>query len=161
MDNFNKEVLGFIEAANKYQLKMILVGGSAVNYYGYKRHSADVDFWIKISDDNLSSLKKVLNDIGYKVDELPDPVKNKEQNISLKISPELEIELLTSFNPGKSFDQAFQESELYQIEGKLLLRWNIISIEDLISSKISTGRIKDKNDIEVLQEILRLRKNNS
>lgn len=160
MDNFNNEVLRFIEAANKYHLKMLLVGGSAVNYYGYKRHSADVDFWIKISDDNLGSLKRVLNDIGYKVEELPATIKNKQQNISLKISPELEIELLTSFDPGKSFDEAFRESELYQIEGNDLLKWNIISLEDLISSKISTNRTKDRNDIEVLQEILRLKKGN-
>lgn len=139
---------------------MLLVGGSAVNYYGYKRHSADVDFWIKISDDNLGSLKRVLNDIGYKVEELPDTIKNKQQNISLKISPELEIELLTSFDPGKSFDEAFRKSELYQIEGNDLLKWNIISLEDLISSKISTNRTKDRNDIEVLQEILRLKKGN-
>jgi glutathione synthase/RimK-type ligase-like ATP-grasp enzyme len=44
MDKFNLEVLGFIEAANRHRLRMLLVGGSAVNYYGYKQHSTNVDF---------------------------------------------------------------------------------------------------------------------
>ena len=39
-DNIEK----FIELANKYNVRMILVGGSTVNFHDYQRHSADVDF---------------------------------------------------------------------------------------------------------------------
>jgi hypothetical protein len=96
--------------------------------------------------------------VGYNIDKLPTTIKDKQQNISLKISPELEIELLTKFDTGKSFDEAFNDSELFKIEGNELQKWNIISIEDLISSKISTGCNRDKNDVDVLQEISRLKR---
>jgi hypothetical protein len=32
---------------------MILVGGGAVNFHGFQRHSADIDFWIDVSEENL------------------------------------------------------------------------------------------------------------
>ncbi len=36
---FHKEVEQFIHAANKNNLRMLMVGGIAVNYYGYKRQN--------------------------------------------------------------------------------------------------------------------------
>lgn len=44
VENFPNRVERFIKAANRHGLKMILVGGGAVNFYGYQRHSADLDF---------------------------------------------------------------------------------------------------------------------
>lgn len=41
---FNSDVNHFIFLANKNEVRMLLVGGGAVNLYGYQRHSADVDF---------------------------------------------------------------------------------------------------------------------
>ena len=41
---FDKELESFITYANKNCVKMIMVGGGAVNFHGYQRHSADVDF---------------------------------------------------------------------------------------------------------------------
>ncbi len=97
--NFNTDVYRFIDACNKYDVKMLLVGGSAVNYYGYKRHSADIDFWIENTSKNLGNILKALNYIGYKLDSFPDDVVSGNQNISLKFSPELEIELIPFICP--------------------------------------------------------------
>lgn len=151
--NFNTDVYNFIEACSSFGVRMILVGGSAVNYYGYKRHSADIDFWIDNSPANLSNLIKALNKLGYEFDKFPDKVIKGQQNISLKFSPDLEIELITRFNPGKSFDEAFAESVEFFAEGQKLYKWNIISYEDLISSKIKSGRPKDFLDVQELQRI--------
>ena len=151
--NFNTDVYRFIDACNKYDVKMLLVGGSAVNYYGYKRHSADIDFWIENTSKNLGNILKALNYIGYKLDSFPDDVVSGNQNISLKFSPELEIELITSFNPGKSFNVAFSESVEFIAEAQKLYKWNIISYEDLINSKIKSGRPKDLLDVKELQRI--------
>jgi hypothetical protein len=134
---------------------MLLVGGSAVNYYGYKRHSADIDFWIDPSTENLEKLLKALISTGYSLDHFPEKVLRGEQNISLKFSPELEVELITRFNPGKSFDEAFQESVEFVAHDQNLLKWNIISYESLIDSKIKSGRPKDLLDIRELQRIKR------
>jgi len=153
--NFNTEVYEFIQACTTNNVKMIMVGGSAVNYYGYKRHSADIDFWIDNSFQNLENLRQTLNNIGYKLEKFPNEVMSGNQNISLKFSPELEIELITRFNPGCSFEQAFDKSIEYNVKGQKIMKWNIISFEDLINSKIKAGRAKDLLDIKELQRIIR------
>ena len=102
--NFEEDVWMFISLAQKYQVRMLMVGGGAVNFYGYQRHSADVDFWIDTTPSNLLALRNALNELGYEFDDFPEDVKNGQQNISIKISPVIDIELITSFNPGRSFD---------------------------------------------------------
>lgn len=34
----------FIKLSNKHKVRMLMVGGGAVNFHGYQRHSADVAF---------------------------------------------------------------------------------------------------------------------
>ena len=151
--NFNDEVYQLIDTCNKHGVKMLLVGGSAVNYYGYKRHSADIDFWVDSSLKNLENLLKALKHIGYLFDQFPDEVVAGNQNISLKFSPDLEVELITRFNPGKTFDEAFDESVAFIAEGQKLLKWNIISYDSLINSKLKSARPKDLLDVKELQRI--------
>jgi len=156
--NFNQEVYDFIEACVRNHVKMILVGGNAVNYYGYKRHSADIDFWIENALPNLKNLLLALQDLGYEVADFPQEVKNGDQNISLKFSPDLEVELITRFNPGKSFEQAFSESVEFIVAGQKFLKWNILSFDDLILSKIKSGRPKDLLDVQELNRIRKIKK---
>jgi len=154
LENFPDRVKTFIECASKNNLEMILVGGGAVNFHGYQRHSADIDFWINVTSDNMHNLLKTLQDAGYDIHEIPEPVQKKEQNISLKISPVFELELITRFNPGKSFEEAFSDSETVEKDG---LKYHVINFNDLVQSKISSPRPKDKLDVEELQRI-RLKK---
>lgn len=41
---FDEEVLGFLRAADEHEVRLLMVGGGAVNFHGYQRHSADIDF---------------------------------------------------------------------------------------------------------------------
>lgn len=147
---FSDKIESFIKAANKHALNMILVGGGAVNFHGYQRHSADLDFWIDISEDNLQKLLLVLNDLDYQIEDLPEKVVQGEQNISIKISPVFDLELITKFNPGKTFTEVLNNCETVSKDG---ISYNVLSFEDLISSKITSERIKDKMDIAELQRI--------
>ncbi len=131
-----------------------MVGGGAVNFHGYQRHSADVDFWIDTREENFKKLVRVFKDIGYEIDDFPLAVKNRQQNISVKFSPqELNLELITNFSVNKPFDQAYQEAEVATIKGKPLLKWYVLSFDDLITSKVKSRRPKDLLDIQELQKI--------
>ncbi|MFA5588139.1 MAG: hypothetical protein WC987_05160, partial [Mariniphaga sp.] len=94
LENFPDRVKEFIACATKNQLEMLLVGGGAVNFYGYQRHSADIDFWVNSTSENLQRLLKTLQDLGYNIQSLPQTIFEGEQNISLKISPVFELELI-------------------------------------------------------------------
>lgn len=145
---------GFIIEANKHKVRMIMVGGGAVNFHGYQRHSADVYFWIDTEPENLKKLVKTFQSLGYDIEDFPDSVKNEEQNISIKFSPvDLNLELITKFSINKSFDQAYEEAEKIIINKKSLLGWRVLSYESLITSKIKAGRPKDLLDVRELQRI--------
>jgi len=152
MMKWGENIQKFIKLANKHQVKMIMIGGGAVNFHGYQRHSADVDFWIDVNEDNMNKLKVVFSEMGYKIDQFPKEVLAKKQNISIKFSPyDLDLELITRFSINKTFEQAYLESEEESIKGEKLLKWKVLSFEDLITSKAKSTRPKDLLDIQQLK----------
>ena len=154
LQKWEENINQFIFTANKHNVRMLMVGGGAVNFHGYQRHSADVDFWIETTDENFKKLVAVFNEMGYEIDDFPENVKKQEQNISVKFSPvDLDLELITKFSVNKTFAEAFESSEEVQVNDNLFLKWNVLSLEDLIISKIKANRPKDLLDIQQLLEI--------
>ncbi|MBE7443027.1 MAG: nucleotidyltransferase [Flavobacteriales bacterium] len=153
-NNWEDKIDSFIELSNKYNVRMIMVGGGAVNFHGYQRHSADVDFWIDTSEDNMNNLVRVFQDLGYEIKDFPDEVKAQKQNISVKFSPiDLDLELITKFSVNKTFNEAYNEAEEQIIKGSRVLKWKVLSFDDLITSKIKSGRYKDLLDVQQLKEL--------
>jgi len=151
---WEENIDNFVALANKHNVRMLMVGGGAVNFHGYQRHSADVDFWIETTDENFKKLVSVFQEMGYEITDFPIAVKKQEQNISVKFSPiDLNLELITNFSVNKSFEEAYNDSETVEVNDKLFLRWNVLSLEDLITSKVKAGRPKDLLDIQQLREI--------
>lgn len=151
---WEENIDSFVSLANKHQVRMLMVGGGAVNFHGYQRHSADVDFWIETTAENFKKLVIVFNEMGFEIEDFPLAVKQQEQNISVKFSPlDLDLELITNFSVNKSFSEAYNDSEVSEVNDNKFLRFNIISLEDLISSKIKANRPKDLLDIQQLREI--------
>jgi len=154
MKPWEENIDEFITTANKNYVRMLMVGGNAVNFHGYNRHSADVDFWIESTEENFKRLIATFNEMGYEIEDFPESVKNQKQNISIKFSPiDLNLELITNFSVNKSFEQAYNDSEKVVINEKNFLRWNVLSFEDLITSKIKANRPKDLLDVQQLREI--------
>ncbi len=159
VNHWEDKIDSFIELSDKHNVRMIMVGGGAVNFHGYQRHSADVDFWIETTDINFKKLVKVFNEMGYEINDFPTDVKKQLQNISVKFSPiDLNLELITKFSSNKSFEEAYKNSETVEIKGQRILRWRVLSYDDLIDSKIIAQRPKDLLDIQQLQEINKGRK---
>lgn len=146
----------FLRLANKHRVRMLLIGGGAVNFHGYQRHSAGVDFWLDMNRENLQKLLTVFQEMSYDIIDFPDSEKKQQKNIYIKFSPaDLNVELITNFNINKSFEEAYKDSETAEIGGEKVIRYQVISLEDLITSKIKSGRNKDLLDILELK-----RKNN-
>ena len=160
--NWDNEILSFIELSSRNNVRMIMVGGGAVNLHGYQRHSADVDFWIDTTEENFKNLVIVFNEMGYEITDFPDDVKQQLQNISVKFSPSnIDLELITKFSSDITFEGAYNRSTVAVVEGKNFLQWNVLSYEDLIDSKIKARRPKDLLDISQLQKIKEEQKNNT
>ncbi len=151
MTPFGEEISGFLREAHKQGLRVLLVGGGAVNFHGYQRHSHDIDLWVDASRENFEKLLSVLRSLGFQLEQLPEAVLRQEQNISIKISPEMEIELITRFNPGKTFDEAWARSESTALAGKPVAIYRVLGYDDLIASKLRSSRPKDLLDIQELK----------
>jgi len=154
INNWDKNITKFILLAHKEHVRMLMVGGGAVNFHGYQRHSADVDFWIETSTENFSKLVSVFQQMDYDIDDFPEDVKKQLQNISVKFSPvSLDLELITNFSVNKSFEEAYASSVVATSPLNPELNWRVLNLEDLITSKIKAGRPKDLLDIQTLKEI--------
>ena len=146
----------FITVAYQEGLRMLMVGGGAVNWHGYRRHSADVDFWIETTAENLRVLLKVLQRIDLAVEELPPAIQQQQQNVSLKFSPyDLDVELITRFSVNRSFEEAYADRIIVDMDDDPDYKWSVLSYDDLVTSKLKAGRPKDLLDI---QELKRIRK---
>lgn len=153
--NWGIEIKDFLLACQEEKVEMILIGGGAVNFHGYQRHSADLDFWINPTKQNFRALTTALQSLGYDIEELPEKVLKGQQNVSIKFSPEnsLGLELITAFSLSKDFNTVLNDSEIGQVLGEPVVRYRILSLDDLIESKIRSGRPKDLLDIQELQKL--------
>lgn len=153
INNWQNNIKQFLQLAHRFQVKMLMVGGGAVNFHGYQRHSADVDFWIETSEENLKQLVLVFKEMGYEIENFPEEVRKGEQNISVKFSPaDLDLELITRFSLSKSFDEAYRDAEIVTINDIEVFKWHVLSFDDLIESKQRASRPKDLLDIQQLQK---------
>lgn len=149
---WEENINSFISLANKHNFRMLMVGGGAVNFHGYQRHSADVDFWIETTEKNFRKLVIVFNEMGFEIDDFTLVVKEQKQNISIKFSP-LDLELITKFSVNKTFDEAYRGSVVSEVNTNAFFTLNVLSLEDLIISKVKDNRPKDLLDIQQLREI--------
>ncbi len=153
MRNWGDNIEKFLELANRYNVRMILVGGGAVNFHGYHKYSAIVDFRIDTYEDHMTNLAYFFKDMGYKINQFLKAVMVKKQNISLKFSPyDLDLELITRFSVCNTFEEAYKENEEDLKKGNKLSMWNVLSLEDLITSKIKSSRPKDLLDTQQLKQ---------
>ena len=148
---FAEEVNAFLRAAHAKEVRMLLVGGGAVNFHGYQRQSADIDFWIEPTPENFQRMLEALREMGFLIDGIPDKVARAEQNVSIKISPDMAIELITRFDPGRTFDEAWSRSELAEVAGHPVTRYRVLAYDDLVQSKLRSARPKDLLDVQELQ----------
>lgn len=152
MDIFFEEHQQLLKLLQKHKVAFILIGGYAVIYYGYERTTGDMDIWIKLGEDNKARLIEALIEFGIEDDDI-NQLKQLDFSKPLPVfyigkSPR-RIDFVTVISNVK-FEEAFEKvqySELNQVQIP------VIHYDDLIKSKLNTGRAKDVADIEELERI--------
>ena len=139
----------FLKLLNSNNVQYLLVGGWAVGFYGYSRLTADMDIFIGISEENITSMKLALQE--FSVPEFDRSMLTTKGHVFRIGRAPLRIEILNEIS-GVDFDAAFSNREYIELEDQL--RIPIISVDDLFKNKSSTGRTKDKADLEELRKFL-------
>ena len=153
-DQQGAEVLTFLLAFNQYHVKYLVVGGYAVNHYGYSRSTSDIDIYVQDTPENRTNIIDALESLGYgRMDELLR-VPLLAGYCEIVMDDGMYIDLMSEI-PGldpADFGSQYDRKSISDIEG---VQIPFISYQDLILNKEKTGRTKDKDDYEQLSKIKR------
>ncbi len=151
---FYKETLKLL---NKFKVEYLVVGGYAVNSYGFMRSTSDMDLWVENDISNLNKLSKALNALKYPADAIQTGIAELKQNrnISLKHGEFFKVELISFLSSTLAFKEAYERKAIKTVLG---LSVGVVDYDDLCFLKIKSGRDKDFFDIK---ELKRIRNENS
>jgi len=145
----NKDYKDILLKLSDRKVKFLLVGAYAMAVHGYPRSTMDIDLWVMPDPENAVLVLNALDDFGAPIGDLKAEDLQKEDMIfQIGVAP-CRIDILTSVD-GLKFEDAFENSQTFQIEG---ISVQVLSITDLIKNKRSTGRIKDLADAQDLEKI--------
>jgi hypothetical protein len=149
---FSQDTLDLFRLLNKFQVKYLIVGGYAVNYYGHIRLTGDVDIYFSNSEENVLKLYNALSDFwGGNIPNLinSDDLKNAELILQYGVPPN-RIDLINTVD-GINFNEAWntRENVTVQLADETILL-HYISLELLIKNKEKVQRPKDFDDLEYL-----------
>ncbi len=72
LDIEDENILKFVEMMQHQQVRYMLIGGMAVNYYGVNRTTQDMDLWLAPTTENKHSFIITLQEMGYQKEKLED-----------------------------------------------------------------------------------------
>ena len=151
------------QALQKNKIAYLVVGGVAVNLYGYARFTGDIDILLALDEENLDRLSLLMKRLGYvqrlPVDllELRDEkkvkkwIKEKGLTAYTFISdkkPQLDIDILVNYS--RTFKKFFAKRTTIEMWS---MKVPVVAISDLIAMKRKAGREKDLLDIKALLEL--------
>lgn len=140
---------GMLKCLNGAGVDYILVGGWAVNMYGYIRATVDLDIWILADMANAQRVYAALGEFGAPIaDVKPEDFAEDGIIFQIGVAP-CRIDIITRIS-GVAYADAVKRAVSKEIDGIAI---KVISIEDLIANKKASGRTKDLADVEVLERI--------
>jgi len=150
-------------AFNKAKIEYLIVGGVAVNLYGYNRFTGDIDILLALDKKNLEKMDALMKKLGYtprlpvEIHELTDTKKLKTwiKEKGLKAytfinnrRPQLDIDILVE--ESLTFGKQYSKKTKIKVWDTTL---PVISLQNLISMKKKANRQKDLDDVKALLEL--------
>jgi hypothetical protein len=134
----------FLKLLNSNKVEYLVVGGYAVNYYGFPRATADLDIWIAIHPDNARRVADVLQRFGFA--QAHTAIFLQPRKVIRMGVPPVRLEILTSIS-GVDFRDCYGRHVEADWDGVPV---PLIDLEDLKRNKQASGRLKDRLDLEQL-----------
>jgi len=144
-------------------VRYLIVGGMAVNLYGYVRLTMDLDIMVDLSEENLLKIVDVMEKFNYtpRVPVNPHELISEENRDKwIKEKGAIVFTFIDLKNPFRhidiflrnpiDFEGAYLRKEVITVGG---IKLNIASMDDLIEMKMASGRPRDMEDINHLKRI--------
>jgi hypothetical protein len=142
------DFVDLLRSLKSHRVDFIVVGAYALAFHGVARYTADLDLWMRTSEDNAARLKLALNEFGSSIsDDEARGMAYGRKLLRLGHEPN-RVEIL-NFLDGCEYDQASGRA-LTEHVGTLDVP--ILSLEDYVATKKAVGRAKDASDLILLRE---------
>jgi predicted nucleotidyltransferase len=146
-----------LERLSEAEIDFVLVGGLAVNAWGYLRATRDVDLVPDPSPENLARLDALLVELGGKVEIGGRLLEASAIRTFLRTGDRTlvltdlgRIDVLQGLPQVPSFAALAQRASEVDIDGLVV---NICSLDDLLEMKRASDRPRDRDDLEALEAV--------
>jgi len=127
------------------------VGGFAVIYHSQPRFTKDIDLFIKAEPENAKAIHAALAEFGAPLEGIT-PEDFTDRNSFFRFGREPKgFDILPAI-PGVDFDAAWARRVETVLDTATGLKANFISADDLIASKLASGRARDLADVEDIRK---------
>lgn len=145
----NRDYKEMLQILKEHDVDFILVGAYALAAQGYPRSTLDIDIWVAPNEANSRDVYHALAQFGAPLNDINETIFEKKGIIfQIGVAP-CRIDIITEISGEIEFEDAIKRSNHVEIEGLYL---NVLSIDDLIKNKESTGRPKDIEDAKYLRK---------
>lgn len=138
----------FTELLNSEKVRYLLLGGYAVNYYGYHRFTGDIDFFIACDRENAERVSSALQHFGFPRESVSAERFTQPGLVHMFGRKPVRIDLLTGPS-GLDFEECFSRRIIIDLDG---VEVPLISLADLRLNKLASGRDKDLLDLRKLPD---------
>jgi len=140
-----------LSAFQCHGVKYLVVGGFAVIYYSQPRFTKDMDLFIKPNLENAKAICAALAEFGAPLQGIrPEDFTDRNHFFRFGREPR-GFDILPTI-PGVDFDAAWERRVETVVDTATGLKANFISAEDLIASKLASGRPQDLADADAIRK---------
>ena len=143
---------------NKHSVEYLIVGGTAVGFYGYSRGSTasngsalgkhDLDFWYNPNLENYYKLLDAFEDLGIDVSKHRNGIAVPKQSFFRYEFDEYKTDFLPIIKGLDNFMTSYQRKATVNLHKVTI---SIISYSDLLITKKTDSRDKDIDDLNQLK----------
>lgn len=145
-----------LEQLVEAEIRFVLVGGLAVNAWGYMRATQDVDVVPDPDPENLAKLDELLRRLGGKVDVGGRLLDSSSITTFLRtgdrtfVRTELgQVDVLQGLPQVPRYEELEQQAKTIDIDG---LAVRVCSLEHLLEMKRASSRPRDREDLQALED---------
>jgi hypothetical protein len=129
---------------SRHDIRYLFLGKSGAILLGFPDTTQDTDVFLEKSQQNCKATVDALRELGFQLtDEQADQIIRGKDFVQLKNGP-FDIDLIFAPDGIEQFSDAWQRR--VEIEG-----FHVCHIDDIIASKVATGRAKDKESLPRLR----------
>src|SRR5512142_2141053 len=132
-----------LESLNSAGVRYLVLGGYAVNHYGYRRATDDLDIWIALDPENAEKVSTVLQQFaGFPASRVKPSMFRAKGKIFMFGREPVRVDILTDPS-GLDFETSHARRNVIDWDG---VQVPLVSFEDLKANKSASGRAKDLAD---------------